>query len=58
MPPGPQKRAAMRTNGVRPRTTDVQIRAASVAHHDLMADMRFLTVCKSRTSAERKMFLD
>jgi hypothetical protein len=41
-----------------PRSTDAQIKAACVAHHDLMADMRFMTVCRSRGSAERRMFLD
>ena len=43
---------------LRPRATDTQIRAASVAHRDFMADMRFMTVCRSRTASERKMFLD
>jgi hypothetical protein len=42
---------------LRPRATDAQIRAASVAHQDHMADVRFCTVCKSRTTAERNMFL-
>jgi hypothetical protein len=42
---------------LRPRATDAQIRAASVAHQDHMADVRFCTACKSRTTAERNMFL-
>jgi hypothetical protein len=42
---------------LKPGATDAQVRAASVAHQDHMADVRFCTVCKSRTTAERNMFL-
>jgi hypothetical protein len=37
---------------------DARITAAAVAHRRHMEDKRFCTACKSRTAAERKLFLD
>jgi hypothetical protein len=42
---------------LKPGATDAHITAAAVAHQSNMADLRFCTACKSRTTAERKMFL-
>jgi hypothetical protein len=43
---------------LKPGATDAHITAAAVAHQSNMADLRFCAACKSRTTAERKMFLD
>jgi hypothetical protein len=40
------------------RSTEAQLRAASVATQELMTDLRFMTVCRSRSEAEQALFLE
>jgi hypothetical protein len=49
------ERALKRPAGV---PDDAAVIAAAVAHQRNVTDLRFLTACKSRSAAERKMFLD
>ena len=43
--------------GMRPGSTDAEIRAASTARRRVFEDMQFMAACMSKTAAERNMFL-
>jgi hypothetical protein len=44
-------------SALKPGSTDEQIRAASAARRRVFEDMQFMAACRSKTAAERNMFL-